>query len=72
MTEQPNTCRCGKEFVFRRHETSAKSAPIETEPSENGNVEILASGRYRITKGGEGPRYLSHFVHCPFAKGFRQ
>lgn len=72
MGDHVNICQCGTSFVFRRHESSTKSAPIETEPSERGNVEVLPNGRYRIAKAGEGPRYLSHFVNCPFSKRFLQ
>lgn len=72
MSKRVHTCRCGVAFVFRRHETGPKSAPIETEPSADGNVAVLPDGRYRISAGGDGPRYVNHFARCPFAKGFRR
>ena len=75
MTGNIHTCRCGAEFVFRKHETNPTIAPIETEPAENGNVAVLADGRYRIVKKGEdydGPRFKSHFATCPHASGFRR
>lgn len=71
MSDPVNTCRCGTEFVFRRHETTGRSSPIETEPSERGNVEVLPDGRYRINPGSEGPRYLSHFANCQYARDYR-
>lgn len=74
MSEKTHICRCGTAFVFRRHETSAKSSPIETDPSLDGNVAVLDDGRYRIIKKAEaydGERFRSHFANCPFASGFR-
>jgi hypothetical protein len=74
MTEI-HTCRCGTEFVFRKHETNPTLAPIETEPAENGNVAVLSSGNYRIIKKTEdytGQRYRSHFANCVYASSFRK
>lgn len=72
---QIRVCRCGTEFVFRKHETNPTLAPIETEPAENGNVAVLPDGRYRIvTKASpyEGVRYRSHFATCKYASGYRR
>lgn len=75
MSDRVHTCRCGTEFVYRKHETRSSLAPIETEPSENGNVAVLSSGNYRIIKKTEdytGQRYRSHFANCVYASSFRK
>jgi hypothetical protein len=72
MGDKIHVCRCGTEFVFRKHETSNRLAPIEVEPAANGTVEVLPNGRYRIGPAGDGPRFKSHFATCPHASGFRR
>jgi hypothetical protein len=75
VNDRVHTCRCGTEFVYRKHETNPTLAPIETEPSENGNVAVLDNGRYRIvTKASpyDGVRYRSHFASCPYSARFRK
>jgi hypothetical protein len=69
------TCRCGAAFVMRSHEITGKPNPITAEPVEWGNIEILASGSYRIISRSEpydGPRHASHFAECPYAKSFKR
>lgn len=68
MSERVQTCECGTQFVFRQHHESGKANPIEVDPVPDGNVAILADGKYRIIgkgEGHEGDRYRSHFAFCP-------
>lgn len=68
-------CQCGVEFVQRKHHETGKLNPICREPVENGNVAVLPDGRYRIIKKGEeyeGPRFVSHFSNCQYAKSFKR
>lgn len=75
MSGRVHVCECGVSFVFRRHESGKKSAPITTIASDDGNIAVNDDGRYRIIKNSEGydgPRYLSHFVNCPQSQQFRR
>lgn len=75
MSERIQTCRCGKTFVQRAHHRTGKPNPITTYEVPNGNVAVNDDGTYRIIGRGEdyvGPRYVSHFVDCPFAGSFHR
>ena len=71
-------CRkCGKETLWLKHKESGKPAPIEAEPSPNGNI-FISGELYRIATKKEivkakeigKPLYLNHFATCEFAKSF--
>lgn len=69
--------KCGKECVWLKHKDTNKPAPIEAEPSENGNI-YVRGGLYRMVSKEEKqlflekrkPLYLNHFATCEFAKNF--
>lgn len=74
----PYECRkCGKECLWLRHKDTNKPAPIEAEPSENGNI-FISGELYRLATKDEiakakeigKPLYLNHFSSCEFAKSF--
>ena len=54
-----------------------KRMPVDAEPAENGNVELVDQGRVKRAivhaqpSFGSGPLYLSHFVTCPEAETHR-
>jgi hypothetical protein len=60
---------CRAQVLWLRHETTGKSAPIDPEPVEGGNIAIVGEGEhrmYRIVPAGErvGPLHLNHWVTC--------
>lgn len=74
----PYECKkCGKETLWLRHKETNNHAPIEAEPSENGNI-FISGELYRIATPDEiekakrigKPLYLNHFATCEFAKSF--
>jgi len=74
----PYQCKkCGKETLWLRHKETGKPAPIEAEPSPNGNI-FVQGELYRIAAAEEiekakrigKPLYLNHFATCEFARGF--
>lgn len=76
----PYECRkCGKECLWLKHKDTNKPAPIEAEPSENGNI-FISGKLYRLATKEEiaraktigKPLYLNHFSTCEFAKSFRK
>lgn len=74
------TCQhCEKPITYLKHKVTNKFAPIETEPSENGNIFI--SGQYyrnatdeeiKKAKQIKKPLYINHFATCEFAEQFRR
>lgn len=76
----PAQCRaCDAEIWWLEHLTTGKRAPIDVEPSTDGNVlPSLGDFQYRIATAAEraemGPRrklHRNHFQSCPNAKDFR-
>lgn len=76
----PYECRkCGKECVWLKHKDTKKPAPIEAEPSPNGNI-FIQGKLYRMATADEiekakrigKPLYINHFATCEFAKSFRK
>jgi len=74
----PYECRkCGKETLWLKHKETMKPAPIEAEPSENGNI-FIHGKLYRMAAADEiekakqigKPLYINHFANCEFAKSF--
>lgn len=73
------TCkRCGARIEWRRNDRTGKPAPIDAEPSPNGNILLVGEGTYRVlgkerdlfTDPGE-PLHLNHFATCPNPPGRR-
>lgn len=76
----PYACqKCGKEVMWLGHKDTNKTAPIEVEPNEKGNI-FVKGNLYRIATKAEiekakeigKPLYLNHFASCEFAKSFRK
>lgn len=74
------SCRsCGARVVWARHFTTGKSAPIDVEPVDGGNVALwpdddTGDAVYSIPKNGalSGPLRTSHFATCPNAEQWRR
>lgn len=73
-----STCRgCHARVLWRRHESTGRLAPLDAEPSKDGNVVVLDAERYRVLPAGQGsggqPRYTNHWATCtnPPKKGRR-
>lgn len=76
-----STCkRCPTRIIWRRHETTGKLAPIDADPTRDGNIVLVPGGEfYRILPAGQGsegqPRHLNHWATCtnppPRPKGRR-
>lgn len=62
---------CPAEVLWLAHITTGKTAPIDAEPAEGGNIEVSpATGKYRIVPADERPAlagllHTNHFVTCP-------
>lgn len=74
----PYQCqKCKKEVLWLKHKDTNKPAPIEAEPSENGNI-FVHGKLYRLATAEEiikakeigKPLYLNHFASCEFAREF--
>lgn len=69
-----STCRtCNRPIRWAKTE-SGHNIPIDIEPREGGNVELLELGPQlvaRIGKPGSG-RWVSHFTSCPQADAHRK
>ncbi len=69
-------CRsCGAPVLWCRTE-AGKMMPVDAEPVENGNLEVIRAGDRLIARvRGEdllgSHRYLSHFVTCPQSREWR-
>lgn len=75
--------RCGTELIWRKHQKTGKSMPIEAEPHPKGNLILNGDGKtFRLAGGNEyvanyisdaAPKlYISHFARCPKADNFRK
>ncbi len=68
---------CGVLVYDLIHEGTRRPAPIEVDPSPEGNIAIdLAAGTYRVVgldmrRRLEAQRHLNHFASCAFAKRYR-
>lgn len=68
---------CGAEIVWARSE-GGRAMPLDAEPVEGGNVELLADGTAIVLKKEEAASYLpgtlrkSHFATCPHAARHRK
>lgn len=74
----PTCTGCGARIIWRRNENTGRVAPIDADPTRDGNVVIVDAEFYRILPPGQGsagqPRHLNHFVTCtrPPVKGARR
>jgi hypothetical protein len=83
---KPTCRRCPAPIIFAQQNPTEKNPspadnPLNAEPHPNGNLRLdLSTMKYDVLSGdvlkdaraaGE-PLYLSHFVDCPFRKGFRK
>lgn len=68
---------CQTEVRWLKHKVTGKPAPIEAEPSADGNI-LVKGNLYRIATPEERekakqiglPLYKNHFATCKFAKSF--
>lgn len=68
----PDHCKrsgCGQMVLWLRHETTGKTAPIDPEPVEGGNIAVIGSGEhrmYRIVPAAErvGKLHKNHWATC--------
>lgn len=75
----PTCKRCGTRILWRRHETTGNLAPIDADPTRDGNIVIVDGEVYRILPKGHGsaglPRHVNHWATCtrpPERKGARR
>jgi hypothetical protein len=60
---------CSEPVLWLRHETTGRTAPIDPEPVEGGNIAIVGSGEhrmYRIVPAPErvGKLHTNHWATC--------
>jgi len=60
---------CHAPVIWAKTE-KGRAMPVDAAPVETGNIE-LAGGVAKYVPAGTG-RYVSHFVTCPQAKGWRK
>lgn len=82
MSTKPQNCRsCGAAIYWLKHVNTGRPAPVDANPSPNGNIVIeLEGGTYGICgkdvacqlgyMGEE--RYVNHFATCPMAAEWRE
>lgn len=67
---------CGAEIIWCLNAKTSKWAPIDYDPSDGGNIALVAGGIYEIVGPpsllDDRPRHLSHFVTCPKAGRYRK
>jgi hypothetical protein len=72
------TCqKCHAEIVLAKHKRTRNLAPIEVEPSEDGNI-LITGDEYEIVPKEEREKVKrrgfvlrkNHFATCAFAKSF--
>jgi hypothetical protein len=73
-----SACRsCGASITWALT-VNGKRMPVDAEPSENGNVELITDGRYVLAVVHSQPPmiskplHVSHFVSCPDADEHRR
>lgn len=65
----PKCKTCPINLWWLKHATTGKSAPIESQPSANGNIAVLGNGFYTIIPASErheweGNLHLNHWATC--------
>lgn len=69
MSAYGPTCkRCPARILWRRHKTTGKLAPIDADPTRDGNIVIVDAEFYRVLPKGYGsegqPRHTNHWATC--------
>lgn len=74
IAEHPAHCRtCGAEILWLRNDRTKRVAPIDAQPSLNGNIEITEAGEYHVfgeptlfdqRQTSEPVLHLNHWVTC--------
>lgn len=81
LTAEHDACRsCSAPIIWAVHEKTLKEAPINAEPSADGNVQLIPREgglpRYRVLKVadrfGKTGLHTSHFATCAQAPKWRQ
>ena len=67
-------CRsCGAEIFWAKSAATGKAMPLDAQARVDGNVTLDMTGAAVVgDKTDPGLRYVSHFVTCPQAQGWRQ
>ena len=72
-------CRsCHAPILWLVNTTTQKRAPIDAEPTPDGNILVMGNGTYRVLKANERDdppegsytRHTNHFQTCPDAAKF--
>jgi hypothetical protein len=80
VQETGDTCRsCGVAVIWALHATTLKEAPINAEPSADGNVRLMPrEGKLPLyvvlgtaARFGKTGLHRSHFADCPRAARWR-
>lgn len=65
------TCKsCGDPIEWRQT-PAGKRIPIDPEPVEGGNLELVGQSIAKVVKAGTGT-HVSHFATCPNASSHRR
>jgi hypothetical protein len=77
--DEARPCRsCGLPIIWRKHERTERSMPIDAAPAAYGTLWLNPDGRtYRIETGGlklsfAGRLHHSHYETCPAAAEWRK
>lgn len=74
MSLPVRSCRSCGAAVLWVTTTAGRLMPVDAEPVEGGNVEVLGNGTAVVHGQPElapGDRYVAHFVTCPQAETWR-
>jgi hypothetical protein len=82
VQQERDRCRsCGTPITWAVHETTLKEAPIEAEPSPNGNIALTERGAGQLPtyavlnaakRFGRTGLHLNHFATCAQAPRWRR
>lgn len=72
ITDHPERCRtCGARILWLHNNITRRVAPIDAEPADNGNIELLEDGTYRVLgqtlfdqRDPDTEYHLNHFATC--------
>lgn len=68
--------KCSASIFWRRSEVTRRAAPIDSQPTADGNIVLKGAEHYVVLpKGadpGDRPTYTNHFATCPQAGAFRR
>ena len=72
-----NCQACEARIIMARHQRTRKLAPIEVDPSEDGNIVVVGDEYYIVTKEMREmaikrnlPLRVNHFARCAYARTF--